>query len=372
MVYLPWLTSRGRSVEGQEQIVRHLLFCSSNYSPLASGYLEQILKQLSKAVLLAVNGNRDQRGCIQHALYDLARLEIRPSYLTEFAYKWCSAIYGNRENLEDWERLLLVCLEVGFRHLDPWEWFTGISLTHTEHHRGLVDVDFKSQKTEAIADLIHAWTLGRHFPRPLRSLVDISTGPLVGLHDLVPFSPRLRRLVIRFVEVVGYQRLKSVGVEKLVELLNHLHVTVEDMDAEHCWTSLLLDVIRSSDGTNRLSHWYWELLVELTVSKSGSSKSKATHGLEITKYLIEVQEWGKLECWIGIIWTSFGPLNDVGITEEDLGNSMLLLFRQRPGAAQKLERWIEQWSQQCSMDIPDSFERSCKRAREAAQQQVVL
>jgi hypothetical protein len=39
-------------------------------------------------------------------------------------------------------------------------------ITHTEHHRGLVDVVFESQESEAIADLLHAWTmksgLGRH------------------------------------------------------------------------------------------------------------------------------------------------------------------------------------------------------------------
>jgi hypothetical protein len=67
-------------------------------------------------------------------------------------------------------------------------------------------------------------------------MVGICVGHLVGLHDLVPFSPRLRRLVIRFIEIVGYKGFEGAGVERLVELLDHLHVTVEDMDMKVRWT----------------------------------------------------------------------------------------------------------------------------------------
>jgi hypothetical protein len=103
-------------------------------------------------------------------------------------------------------------------------------LTHTEHHRGLVDVVFKSQESEAIADLLHAWTAEILSMSRQHALLNICTGHLVGLHDLVPFSPRLRRLVIRFVGLIGYKGFEGVGVEGFIELLNHLHVTVEDMD----------------------------------------------------------------------------------------------------------------------------------------------
>ena len=252
MVHLHGLTSSGRSAEDPEQIVRHLLFCSSNYSPYTSDCLEQILNQLSKAVLLAVNGDEAQRGSIPHALRDLAELEIRPACLTKFAYEWCSVIYGNRENLEDWEGLLLVCLEVGFRHLDPGQQHYNISLAHTEHHQGLVDVVFKSQNSEAIADLLHAWSLRYRSCE----LAATCARHLVGLHNLIPFSPRLRQLVIRFTGVAGCEGFEGAGVEKLIGLLDHLHVTVEDMDAKDFWMELLLDVIRSSEGIQHLSHWY--------------------------------------------------------------------------------------------------------------------
>ena len=137
----------------------HLVFSSKLLTaPFASDYLEQILNQLSKAVLLAVNGGRALPELVPHALRDLAKLEARPLRLAEIVYEWCSAIYENREKFEDWEGLLLVCLELGFRHLDPSDPYIGIRLTHTEHHRALVDLVFKSQKSEAIADLLRAWT----------------------------------------------------------------------------------------------------------------------------------------------------------------------------------------------------------------------
>ena len=336
--------------------------------PFASDYLEEILNQLSEAVLSAVNGNWAQRGSILHALRDLAKLEIRPACLTRIAYKWCSVIYGNRENFEDWESVLLACLEAGFRHLDPWQPSTEIRTAHTEHHQGLVDVVFKSQKCEAIADLLHAWTLQYHFSGQAGA-IHIGTELLVSLQNLVPFSPRLRRLVIRFVEIAGYKGFAGAGVEKLVELLDHLHITVEDMDMKIKWVSPLLDVIRSSEETQRLSDWYWELLVELAVPVPWWLKFEVTDSLTIAQSLIEAQEWGKLECWIGTVWKL--SLDVGGRTEEDLGNLMLVLFERRPGAAQKLGEWMEEWSQRHMVSIPESFERTCRRAREAAQQRVV-
>jgi len=63
----------------------------------------------------------------------------------------------------------------------------------------MVDVAFKSQKSEVIADLLHAWTLGYSLYIPLGTCTEY----LVCLHDLVPFSSRLRRLVTRSVELIS-------------------------------------------------------------------------------------------------------------------------------------------------------------------------
>ena len=318
-------------------------------------------------ILLAVEGDWAQRRSIPRVLQDLAKLETRPACLTVFAYEWCSAIYENREHLEDWESLLLVCLELGFRHLDPQRPPTDITLTHTEHHRGLVGVVFKGQNSEAIGDFLHTWTTDYALPEPAGEMVGICAGHLIGLHNLVPFTPRLRRLVIRFVERAGYEGFEGAGVEKLVELLNPLHVTVEEMDDRDEWVSLLLDVIRSSEGPQRLSHWYWELLVELAISERWGLYFGDTDALKIAKSLIDTQEWDKLECWIGTVWT---VSESAGITEEDLEHSTLLLLRQRPGAAQKLEQWIEQWSQWFPWRrFPELLRRILTQAQETAQRQ---
>jgi len=273
-------------------------------------------------------------------------------------------ICENRESFEDWERLLLVCLELGFRHLDPQGPHTIPTLTHTEHHRGLVDAIFKGQECEVIADLLHVWTTESNLHDPAKELLGLCAGHLVGLHDLLPFSSRLRRLVVRSIEIIGHEGFEGVGVEKFVELLNHLHVTAEDIDIESRWVKLLLGTIQSPEGAQHLSHSYWELLAELAVLEPLWLGPDSVHNLQIiTSSLTEAKEWSKLECWMGTIWMLWAG----GIAEEDLDRSMALLFRQRPGALQKLEQWMERWSQSNRKNIPESFKGICKRAHEAAE-----
>jgi len=327
--------------------------------------MRSALRQLSEAVLSAIDRTSVQQGFIPHVLRDLIKLESRPEYLTEIVYEWCSMIYRGRERLQDWESLLLVCLEIGFRHLDFRTKYIEVYLTHTEHHRGLVDVVFKTQESESIADLLHAWTMKYKDIYWKPELLNYCSAHLIGLHNLVPFSPRLRRLIIRSVELIGYKGFEGVGVERLIELLNHLHVTVEDMDDEYNWGKLLLDTVRSSEGIQHLSHWYWELLAELAVSESQYLRPYSEHSLQIITSLTEAKEWNKLECWVGIVWMLLPEGLDPG--EGDLGHLMTLLFRQRPGAVQKLEQWMERWSQRAGKDLPESFKQAHKQAHEAAQ-----
>ena len=298
------------------------------------------------------------------------------------AYGWCSAICANHGWLEDWESLLLACLEIGFRQLDPHKPFIEVTFTHTEHHRKLVDVVFKSRESEAIADLLHAWTGKDNSFRSVLTSLGLHAEHLVGLHDLVPFSPRLRRLVIRFVELTGYKGFEGVGVERFAELLNRLHVTVNDVDDKTWWLALLLDTLQSSEGVQHLSHWYWELLVEIFTSSSQWQPPQLTYNPRIMTFLIEAHQWSKLECWMRILWMAL-PRRARRVTEEDSGRSiqedpdhlmkadlnrsMLLLFRERPGAAQKLEQWMKQWSREKVKEIPESFQRICEQAHEEVQ-----
>jgi len=344
-------------------------FCGSSCSLFfTSDRMDLVVDRVAQAVTSAINDARAQREFIPHILRNLIKLETRPECLTKIAYQWCSVIYENRESLEDWGSLLLVCLEIGFRHLDFQRQDVGAEIAHTEHHRELVDVVFKGQQSEAIADLLQAWTARPNFHGPAYELLGFCAGPLTGLHHLVPFSPRLRRSVIRSVEIIGWEGFEGVGVERFVELLDHLHVTIGDMDEVYSWEELLLDIIRSPEGTQHLFHWYWELLVELILSVPWSEWFDPARRLQIMTFLAEAKEWSKLECWMGIVWILV-PREENAMAAGDLHHSMLLLFRQRPGAVQKLEQWMERWSRQHpSNRIPESFEQIFKQAHEAAQQ----
>ena len=311
--------------------------------------MEQILRQFSKAICSTINNTGARCEFVPRALQDLIELKTRPMCLTEIAYDWCSVMCENRQNLEGWEGLLLACLEIGFRHLDLQDMETVPTLTHIEHHPEMVDVVFKSQKSEAIADLLHAWTIGRS----PNILLGACTERLLYLHNLVPFSPRLRSLVMRSVEILGCGRFVELGAGKFVELLDHLHVTAEDMDFRTDWLTLLLDTLQTPEGAQRLSHRYWELVVELAVLQS--PRLVSTYNPRISKSLTEAQEWSKLERWIGTVWILWPPEAD-GITEEDLGHSIPMLFRKRPGAFQKLQQWMERWSQMNDKSIPESFQ----------------
>ena len=366
---LMWCTFLGSPVEEevlkvQDKSYDTFRFYSSSCSLLfTSDRIEPIMYQLSKAVLSAINGPPTQRELIWPMLCNLINLETRPMCLTIVAYEWCSVICENRESLEDWESLLLACLEIGFRHLDFQCLYIGAEITHTEHHRGLlVDVVFEGQESEVIADLLQAWTAGSGSYE--YGLIGSGAGHLVGLHKVVPFSPRLRRLIIRSVEIIGWKGFEGVGVEKFIELLNHLHVTVEDMDDQFAWATLLVDTI---ERNNHLSQWYWELLVELAITWSWRLGLDFAQGMQTITSLTEAKEWSKLECWMGIVWI-LSPQKANAMAEGDMGQSMLLLFRQRPGAVQKLEQWMERWDQREDVEIPESFKHICQQAHEATQQ----
>jgi hypothetical protein len=93
----------------------------------------------------------------------------------------------------------------------------------------------------------------------------------------------------------------------------------EDIRQGPGWAKLLLDTLQSSKGTQHLSHWYWELLVELAILESQRLRNVTLPTVPQTmKFLTEAQEWSKLECWMGTVWMVWPP-GDGGITEEDLG-----------------------------------------------------
>jgi len=315
-------------------------------------------------------------------LSTLVKWKDRPSSLAKIAYNWCSVIYENHQSLEDWEVLLLLCLEIGFRHLPEKTYYMGDWLIHTEHHHKLVDMVFKSQKVDAITDILCAWTAGSSLLRPEhKQLLDICIGHLASLRKLAPFSPRLQQLVIKFIELIGCKGLEVLGVEGFTGFLDHLHVTAENADSSYKLVKLLLDTLQSPEGVQCLSHRYWELLVELIVDPHRLSlDTTPIYDSRIMTCLIDAQEWDKLECWMALVWMVWPP-GAGEMTEEDLERPMLLLFRQQPGAAQKLEQWMKRWShnrsqwgmwfsQERARDICVSFRRLHRQTNEAAQRYV--
>ena len=291
-------------------------------------------------------------------------MESRSKLLSEAAYQWCSLICGNHQNTQDQDHLLL-SLEIGFRHLDTHRlWFYDWHLAHTEHHQQLVNKVFKSNDGEAIADLLRAWTLEAPNHKPAYDLLNACVEHLVGLHNLVHLSPRLRRLAIRAVELIGYKGFEGVGMGSFSGLLDDLRITTGDMDRGFRWARHLLDILQSSEGTQYLSHWYWKLLVELVVSWSNRlERNGLIYNPQITVSLIEAKEWDKLLSWLGIVWIVQPP----GVVGEVLEGQMSLLFHEDPNASQKLTQLMEQWSEAQGEEVPEYFKQIYQQASKASQ-----
>ena len=264
-------------------------------------------------------------------LLDLSKWEQRSSCLTAAAYEWCSTICENYSSLADGKTLLSLSLEIGFRRLDLKHPQSLTKLTHMEYHQFMVDTVFESQDDEVIADLLHVWTSHNDSNEP-PPLLNLYAKYLIRLR---PFSQRLRRLVIRAIGLIGYRGFERVGVEEFFKLLDLLQATVEDMDDKGGWAMLLLDTVQSSEGIQYLSYPYWELLAELSVSESRRLEGVALR-LRVVQSLESNLEWDKLEAWMGIVWMVWPP--ETASTIEKVRDVMLLLFRQRSGAIQKLER----------------------------------
>ena len=339
--------------------MRNLQFSPSKtaHVTVASDHSERVIFQLSQAIVSAIRTSHSRCNLLPHMFLDLAKWKQRPSCLTTMAYELCSAILENYSSLADGEQLLFLSLEIGFRHLDSQYAQISSKPIHTEHHQRMVDVVFESGDDEAIADFLRAWTSSSDCHKPPESL-SVCVRHLIGLR---PSSRRLRQLVIRMIGSIGYEGFGRVGSEKFFELLDHLHVSAEDIDDKEAWLKLLLGVVGSPEGIQRLPHPYWELLLELSISEPRSPGDVAWSP-RITACLEDDQEWDKLECWMGVVWVAWPP--EVGsVTEENVRRAMLSLFRQRPGAVPKLELWVRRGSERRGRTVSETFRRICERAR---------
>jgi len=204
----------------------------------------------------------------------------------------------------------------------------------------MVKLVFKYGDLGAFADALCAWTsLGNYDYRvPL-------LGPCVEhLVELAragtKFPPRLQWVTIRAISFIE-EEFRRVDVERFVGLLTCLEVGVADIgtEAKDTWTSLILRIIESEAGREQLSLGYWELLVGLVGRFTGGLR-RVLCDVEIIRSLEEKEDWEKLVCWLGAMWSMQPPSEDQppvrGVTE-----ATAALFLRVPTALQRLKAWIE-------------------------------
>ena len=288
-------------------------------------------------MIKAIQTSHPQCKLLEGVLTGLSNLEKTNHHLTAIAYEWCSVICENYPTLTNGKDLLLLSLRIGFRNLDLKD--NLMELSHTQYHKEMAKIILNSGDGEAIADLLHAWTSQSIFAQPY-SLLSMCVKYLVNHRHPQSFSPRLRQLVIRCIELIGYKGFEEVGIKKYVRLLNELHVTATDIGDRVQWIKLLLDTIESPEGFQYLSSQYWKLLVELAISISWklSTKDYIPH---IIPSLKATREWNKLKCWVGVIGKLWPP-EEGQTTKEELVDVMALLFQQDPHAMKELGTWIQQ------------------------------
>ena len=280
------------------------------------------------------------------------------------AYGWSAMIWENRQNCEGWDELLFLSLEIGFRCFDPQVHWAYVDLNHTEHHLELADAVFKSNRPEAITDLLCALTMHNHDDPAITSSSICKQYIFDLCNDVAaPFPSKLRQLVMHSITLFGRRGFEELGAEKFVGLLNHLHIGLGETKITGGWISMLLKTATSPEAHQYLTIQSWELLVQHLHSHV-RRLADTTHIPLVTSSLLGDQEWDKLECWMGVVWMAWPSETDD--MPGYLKHATESLFRQRPGAARKLRKWVGRWREKNGQHVPESFERVWAQAREAA------
>ena len=331
---------------------------------LSSFHLQAILSEFSCGIVTVIEDpSHPYREYLTRLLRGLTRWTTRPPGVAAMACEWCSAICENYQELEMGEELLFLSLETGFRRLGP-ETRMGRPDFNPRHTQYMADIVFGSKQGEVIADLLCAFT--QHstcHPFSATQPLDSCAEHLVDLPSL-DSSPRLRSLVIQSIEFIGYWGFTRDGFKNLVGLLDHLGVGVDDVCSRPSWKDLLIRILQSHEGRDRLAYPYWEFLVEL-----GPPRNRPGHTYydpQITISLQETQEWDRLACWIYFAWMEWSLPPGEGL--EDLERATTLLFHQQPDSIQKFEEWMGR----SERDMPTAFREIYEQGRLEAEQRGVL
>ena len=327
--------------------------------PFTSDRLGRISAQLHQAIIAAIAipiTHRHDHSLLPDILHSLTTWKSRPRFFTEMAYEWCSVICEQHPDLDGKDRrgreLLFLSLEIGFRHLDSWD--VNMELTHTEHHRRMIDVVFRRGGDGVVADFLCAWASGRNRGPAYLSLRTCASY-FDNLLRLEVFSPRLRNLLITSVLFIGYSGFEQFGGEKLFQVLDLLHIRVEDTSScRDGWVYFFLNLIRSAGDMRRLSYPYWELLMELAISNQWTDQGYSQYSF-VMESLEDFEEWDRLECWIGVVWTLWDPDSSCRWRATNLESGTLSLLRRQPNSLQKLQQQMKRlggWK-------VESFQRLC-------------
>jgi hypothetical protein len=314
-----------------------------------------ILSHLSQRIvdiIVSLQHGSDQAWSLISVLTDLEAWKNRPEYLIPMAYRWCSAISkkirecrGDEPSSEDlsfsdyddhYRIILSFSLAVAFSHIDSKHVFLPGHLSHTPHDEWMLDIIFTRGDDDAIAHAVYVGIVD-----PCATPSGSCTRRLLKLTERGrPFSPRLRRTILHFIQRWGIYELEAAEPE-FVYLLNNLEVIVDKADdAGSKWIDLLICVLLTPMGQGHLSSHYWLLLGDLILASPKTLPAKVGQ-TELMKSLEEAQDWEKLETWMLVVWCSnfgfgFGP-----IPVQDIEQATLTLFRQRPSAIPKLENLLE-------------------------------
>jgi len=330
----------------------------------------------------------------------LAAWEKRPPCLTPMAYKWCSALSemaelgpelrplprfklqamasdnrlsgiaewlfssappGDTSNhthehpqwTEFYPRMLPVILEIGFRLVTPGRNQQAPRLDHTPHHDLVFKSAFSFDDDEVVADGVCAWIADSNH-MPAGSCVHHLTKRMEkGTH----FSPRLRQMGICLIERMWRNGLWVSDLET-VYLLNCLNIGVDDIEYNHEWAGLLVDVICSPAGFDGLSIHYWDLLEGLPPPWVFPT----TRAMEMARSLEETEDLEKLGVWMVIAWQSDEFSGSAGM--EDLGplkQVTLKYLLRRPLAIPRFERLL--WSGGLRPDMRIALKDICTEVR---------
>jgi hypothetical protein len=86
------------------------------------------------------------------------------------------------------------------------------------------------------------------------------------------------------------------------------------------------------------------------------------YGDNITAFLVDAEEWDKLECWLDVVWMFYSPKTP----RKYLERAMRSLSQHRPNAIQRLQQWVERRCKVHEEPEPEPFRGVCERVKNGA------